>query len=195
MIMVAILNPDILSDLRMSIDEYLSADFPEGHRYELVKGVVEMSPIPDIPHDRVVNKLHRWLMLSAEGRPDVVGYMSQRFAVTISTRETAREPDFGVYGPAESPLQPGRKWRDLTPMLVIEVVSQGQEPRDYDDKRRDYWDAGVSEYWIADPQRKTLTVLSRHRVDWAEQVFSVGDAYHPANLPGLEIPVDELFRI
>src|SRR5436190_20467078 len=121
--MVAILNPDILGDVRMSIDEYLSADLPEGHRYELVKGVVEMSPIPDIPHDRVVNKLNRWLVLYAEQRPDVVGYLSQRFAVTIATRETAREPDFGVYRPSESPLQPGRRWRDVGPMLVIEVVS------------------------------------------------------------------------
>lgn len=192
--MVAILNPDILSDVRMSIDEYLAADLPEGHRYELVKGVVEMSPIPDIPHDRVVNRLNRLLVLYTEQRPDVVGYLSQRFAVAISTRETAREPDFGVYQLAESPLQPGRRWCDVVPMLVIEVVSQGQEPRDYVDKRRDYWDAGVGEYWIADPQRKTLTVLTRHRVDWTEQVFAVGESYSPAILPGLEISVDELFH-
>lgn len=193
--MVAILNPDILTDMRLSIDEYLSADLPEGHRYELVKGVVEMSPIPDIPHDRVVNKLHRWLMLYAEQRSDVVGYMSQRSAVAISARETAREPDFGVYRPAESPLQPGRKWRDVVPMLVIEVVSQGHEPRDYVDKRRDYWDAGVGEYWVADPQRKTLTVFTRQRIDWAEQVFAAGEIYRPAILPGLDISVDELFRV
>ena len=193
--MVAILNAEILSHVRMTIDEYLSADLPEGFRYELVKGVVEMSPIPDIPHDRVVNKLNRWLVLYAEQRPDVVGYLSQRFAVAVSTRETAREPDFGVYRPADSPLQPGRKWRDVVPMLVIEVVSLGQEPRDYKDKRQDYWDAGVGEYWIADPQRKTLTVLARHRLDWAEQVFAASDTYQPAILPGLEILVDALFQV
>jgi len=193
--MVAILNPDILSDVRLSIDEYLSADFPEGYRYELVGGVVMMSPIPDPSHDLVVVALNAQFVLYNARQPGVIAHISQRFAVVIPSRGTAREPDLGLYSPEESPGRSGRTWRNATPMLVVEVISPGQENRDYDDKRRDYWDAGVGEYWIADPQRKTLTVLTRQRAEWAEQVFAAGATYQPALLPGLDVVVDELFKV
>ena len=192
--MVAILNTDILPDVRMTIDEYLSADLPEGHRYELVGGVVMMSPIPDPAHDLVVDVLHALFVLYRARRPGVVANVTQRFAVIIPTRGTAREPDLGLYAPDSSPGRAGRTWRNATPMLVVEVISPGHETRDYDEKRRDYWDAGVGEYWIADSQRKTLTVLTRHRLDWAEQVFAVGTTYQPAILPGLDIAVEKLFE-
>jgi len=193
--MVAILNPDILTDMRLSIDEYLSADLPEGHRYELVGGVVMMSPIPDPSHDLVISVLNAHFVLYCARRPGVVGHISQRFGVIIPERGTAREPDLGLYSPDESPGRSGRTWRNSTPMLVVEVVSPGQAGRDYDDKRRDYWDAGVGEYWVADPQRKTLTVFTRQRLDWSEQVFAAGETYRPAILPGLDISVDELYHV
>ena len=192
--MVAILNPDILPDVRMSIDEYLSADLPEGHRYELVGGVVMMAPIPDPPHDLVVAALDAHFVLYRARRPGVIGHISQRFGVVIGNRGTVREPDLGLYPPDSSPGRAGFTWRTATPMLVVEVVSPGQETRDYDDKRRDYWEAGVGEYWIADPQRKTLTMLTRGRLDWAEQTLGVGETCRPAALPGLDISVAELFQ-
>ena len=48
------------------------------------------------------------------------------------------------------------------PDLVIEVVSAGpeSEKRDYEMKRRDYAGAGIDEYWIVDPQKRRITVLT-----------------------------------
>ncbi len=47
------------------------------------------------------------------------------------------------------------------PLLVIEVVSPGEIPRerDYIAKRTQYQDCGIPEYWIVDPQTKTILVL------------------------------------
>lgn len=73
-------------------------------------------------------------------------------------------------------------------MLVVEVISPGQEGRDYDDKRRDYWDAGVGEYWIADPVRKTLTVLTRNRVDWASKSSTSATRTGPRFCPATKFP-------
>lgn len=94
--MVAILNPDILPDVRMTIDEYLSADLPEGHRYELVGGVVMMSPIPDPSHDLVVAAFNSHFVLYCARRPGIVAHVSQRSGVLIPTRRTVREPDLGL---------------------------------------------------------------------------------------------------
>jgi Uma2 family endonuclease len=188
-----VLTPNALSDIRMTVDEYLAAELPEGYRYELVKGVVQVAPVPGIPHDSVVDRLHYVLTLYRMKRPDIVSHITQRFAVTLLDRQTAREPEFGVYGPADMSDKSGKTWKDVTPLLVVEVVSVGQEDRDYEDKRKDYWDAGVGEYWIADPVHETLFVLVRDRGQWREQTLSAGEVYRPEQFPGLEVNIDDLF--
>jgi len=192
--MIAVLSADVLPKIRMSVDDYLSADFPEGYRYELVEGVVQVAPVPDRPHDYVIERLSRMFGRSGDRRPDIVSYITQRFAVTLLDRETAREPDLGLYGPSESPRIPSKSWKIAKPLLVVEVVSPGQEARDYEDKRQDYWDAGVGEYWIADPQRETLTALVRGADGWIETVYDATMTYRPAILPGMEIRIAGLFE-
>ncbi len=192
--MVAVLSPEILANIRMTVDEYLAADLPEGYRYELVEGVVQVTPVPGIPHDSVVENLHDIFSMYKKQRPDIVAHITQRSAVTLLDRQTTREPDFAVYGPADMADKKGKTWKDVTPVLVVEVVSPDQARRDYEEKRKDYWDAGVGEYWIADPDRKMLTVLVRGSSDWSESRFDATMNYEPAIIPGLNIPVGGLFR-
>ena len=52
------------------------------------------------------------------------------------------------------------------PLLVVEVVSPGQENRDYRDKRSEYAARGILEYWIVDPIKQQVTVL-----EWVEGVY------------------------
>jgi Uma2 family endonuclease len=91
--MVVILSPSALGAVRMTVDEYLAADLPAGHRYELVEGVAHVSPVPGIAQDRAVARLHRLLTLYAERRPDLVAHITQRSAVTLPQRHVVREPD------------------------------------------------------------------------------------------------------
>ncbi len=52
-------------------------------------------------------------------------------------------------------------WARWIPEIVVEVVSEGGEKRDYEEKRREYLAAGVKEYWIIDPARRQVLVLQR----------------------------------
>ncbi len=50
------------------------------------------------------------------------------------------------------------------PDLVVEVVSPGeiQRHRDYIAKRQQYEDRGIPEYWILNPETRTVLVLTLH---------------------------------
>jgi len=185
--MVAVLSTDAIPQIRMNVDEYLTAILPEGFRYELVEGVVEMSPVPELPHDVIIDRLVVILTRYRLKASTRISHLSQRAAVTNPARQTAREPDLAAYAPAEIDATGKKGWKDMTPLLVVEVVSQGQESRDYVEKRRDYWDAGVGEYWIVDPQLRKMTVLTRAATDWIEQTFDADAVYSPAQFPGLEV--------
>ena len=48
------------------------------------------------------------------------------------------------------------------PRIAAEFVSSGRRnrQRDYVDKRQEYQEAGIEEYWIIDPQARRITVLA-----------------------------------
>ena len=68
-----------------------------------------------------------------------------------------REPDLLVLRDRSDPRRRNRYW--LGADLVVEVVSPDDPDRDLVEKRADYAEAGIAEYWIADPRDETLTVL------------------------------------
>lgn len=101
-----------------------------------------------------------------------------------------RHPDQAIY------LRPrpkgARVWTRWVPEIVIEVVSEGGEDRDYVEKREEYLRAGVVEYWILDPKLRRLLVLLRCGDVWEEVVLGEEGVYRTELLPGLEARVGEL---
>lgn len=76
--------------------------------------------------------------------------------------------------------------------LVMEVVSgdeRGRE-RDLDTKRRDYAEAGIPVYWVVDPLRDRIIVLTL-RDGRYERVgeFAPGEEVFSVFLPGFRVPV------
>ena len=69
-----------------------------------------------------------------------------------------REPDLLVLRDRADPRYQDRYW--LGADLVAEIVSPDRPERDLVDKRADYAEAGIPEYWIVDPRHDTITVLT-----------------------------------
>ena len=69
-----------------------------------------------------------------------------------------REPDILLLRNRSDPRYQDRYW--LGADLVAEVVNPSHPDRDLVEKRADYAEAGIPEYWIADPRDETLTVLA-----------------------------------
>jgi Uma2 family endonuclease len=75
--------------------------------------------------------------------------------------------------------------------VAVEFVSAGRRnaQRDYVDKRKEYQEARIREYWVIDRFRRTLTVFRKGR---KPLVVAETETYRTALLPGFELPLGQL---
>ena len=82
------------------------------------------------------------------------------------------------------------------PDLVVEVDSKGTRKRDETIKRSLYERAGVTEYWVVDPEIDVVRVYRNGASGFARPVElrrDAGDTLTTILLPALEIALEELF--
>ncbi|HEX8180530.1 MAG TPA: Uma2 family endonuclease [Pyrinomonadaceae bacterium] len=130
----------------------------DGNRYELFDGELYVSRAPGLSHQRVLANLI--LLLGNYLRQNPVGEMFPTPGV-IFDEYNAVIPDV-VFLTAEHLKRIGAQERieAEAPALAIEIVSPGKENarRDRLMKRQAYGKYGVEEYWIADPEARTLEI-------------------------------------
>lgn len=143
----------LYAGLRLSSDEYLSLP-DDGFRYELVDGVVVMSPSPSFEHQDIAGEIERQIRNFLIDNP--VGYVSHELDVSLGDR-LVYNPDL-VYVSAK---RAGRRPSKLTmaPDVVVEVLSLRTERYDLTTKLADYEASGIAEYWVIDPRRQTMRFL------------------------------------
>ena len=169
-----------------SEEEYLALD--TSRLVELSEGCLEVLPIATILHQLIVRFLSRLLetfvAAHAEGEvlvaPLPVHLWPKKF----------RAPDIVYFRPHRMKDVHGQpEGADL----VVEVVSEGEENRyrDLVTKREEYAAAGISEYWIVDPQERQITVLVLEGQAYREHgVFKPGTVASSVLLPGFSASVD-----
>jgi Uma2 family endonuclease len=173
-----------------SVPEYLALD--TNRIVELVSGCIEVHPMPSLAHQLLVGFFYRWLddfiILHKLGL-----VLFAPFPVKVLT-ETYREPDILFLKPGR--LQGTNPRSVVGADLAIEIVSEGAEnrKRDLETKPAEFAAAGISEYWIVDPQLQSITVLTldgpAYRV---HGVFRIGDRASSVLLPGLTLAVADAF--
>ena len=167
--------------------EFETANFPA----ELVDGCLELLPMPTRTHQRLL----RYLMglLQSAVKPSSLGEVLFAPCPIRLAPGHLREPDLFVAKLSESDEPPAAA--DV--LWVLEIVSPGQLNRDRDliDKRRDYAQARIPEYWIVDPIEETVTVLSLDGQSYrAHGEFKPGTVATSPLLPKFQINVTELFE-
>ncbi|MFI5455115.1 MAG: Uma2 family endonuclease [Isosphaerales bacterium] len=83
---------------------------------------------------------------------------------------------------------------------MVEFVSKSlrDRVRDYDQKRRQYLDLGVTEYWVIDRFRRTMTVFRRNPPKTgAEDVLVIHETetFRTDLLPGFELTIGQLLAV
>lgn len=158
---------------------------------ELVDGCLEFPPMPTKSHQRMVQ-----FLFSLIQRFVSQGIGGEVFVAPLPLRlwqGRIREPDI-IY------LSSEKKADELdypqSADLVVEVVSKGTESRrrDLEQKRSDYAQAKIPEYWVVDPERRQITVLVLTADSYQTHgVFGDGDSATSPLLEGFTVQVDEVW--
>lgn len=81
------------------------------------------------------------------------------------------------------------------PDLVVEVTSPSTLRADRMEKFHEYARAGVSEYWLADPQARTIEVYTlQHGAYLLRGKWGTGEVASSALLAGFDVDVEEVFK-
>jgi Uma2 family endonuclease len=93
---------------------------------------------------------------------------------------------------AGHPCRQDRFW--LGADLVVEIVGPDRPERDLVEKRGDYAEAGIPEYWIVNPDDATLTVLRLDGDTYSEHgVFRRGAVADSPTLTDFRVDVSSVF--
>ena len=174
----------------MTYEQFLNW-MDEDTRAEWVDGqVILMSPASYV-HQILVNFLANLLSLFVDDHKSGE-VIPGPFQMKLPVRPSGREPDV-LFVASEHRSLIQDTYLDGPADLVVEVISKESRGRDTLDKREEYEQSGVREYWLVDPERRELTVFLRKGRRFVEQHFSRG-RFHSTVLPGFWLEVDWLWR-
>ncbi len=139
----------------------------DGHRYELIDGVLIVSPGPALPHQDVVGNLY--LLLRAACPPHLKVVLAP-FAVALAD-DTEVQPDL-IVAPR---TQFTRKELPGPPLLAVEVLSPSTRRVDLLLKRDRLQSDGVPSYWLIDPDEPSVLVLELRDGAYVEVARVTGD--------------------
>ena len=169
-------------------DAYLWLTDHSRRLVEFTDGRVEELPMPTSTHQAIL--LFLYSLFREHLKPHGVVMVS---ALRMRIREGKfREPDILLLRDRSDPRYQDRYW--LGADLVAEVVSSDDPQRDLVEKRADYAEGGIPEYWIVDPRDETVTVLALRGDAYVEHgVFSRGDTAMSPSLEGFTVDVSAVF--
>jgi Uma2 family endonuclease len=178
----------------MTLTDFFEAEEEQGYRYELARGVLEVSEVPSDPHALLVWIILRLIAAYDLNHPGIIERAGGggEFRFWLPGMMSGRHPDVGVVLRGTP-----KDWRGRRPAaLAFEVVSEGREARDCDyiAKRAEYLAYGLREYWIVDPVTKSVTILIRDGDSWIERVYQDDEQAVSLVLPGFSIRVADLWH-
>ena len=168
------------------------ASFPDdGCRYELVDGLLLVTPGPASSHEIVRARLIQRLNVYLQGSPLLL------YAQGTVEREPAThlEPDILVAPDPTRSLQigPETKWTELEPgWLAVEISGRGSRVYDRDFKVSAYLALGVHQVWRIDLEDRCAYVS---RPDGTLEIRETSQlTWHPPGMAEpLRIPIEALF--
>jgi Uma2 family endonuclease len=163
---------------------------PDDERYELLDGELLMAPAPIESHQIAVMELGTLLhtFVKARGLGQV---FSAPYDVVLSETDVV-QPDLLFVSNERAHIRTPANVRGA-PDLVVEILSPSTASRDWRDKLDLYAEYGVKEYWLVDPDARTVTVLLLEAGAFAEVArYGAGQTLTSPTLAGFTTNLDDI---
>jgi Uma2 family endonuclease len=130
----------------------------DGHRYEVIDGVLYMTTAPSFFHQWIASRIIRLLQIHIEDPG--VGLVAFAPIGLLMPGCDPVQPDIVVVRSEERGMIYDRRINGV-PALIVEVLSPSNAEKDTEIKRAAYARAGLPEYWIVRPAERDILVLSQ----------------------------------
>jgi Uma2 family endonuclease len=188
-----VLGPD-WNGAEMTPEEFDAVEeYDENYCYELIRGVVVVNPIPLGEETGPNEMLGHLLIVYKDDDPNggiLDNTLPQQY---IRTRTGRRMADRVIWtGLGRTPHRLNDR-----PTIAVESVSGSKRDRhrDYTEKRREYMEIEIPEYWIIDRFKRTMTVVFNKPEGPSERIVHENEVYTTPLLPGFELPLGRLLAV
>ena len=180
--------------VKLTYDDFLL--FPDdGQRHELIDGEHYVTPLPNMKHQAFSGNLFFLIRSWLEAHP--VGRIFYAPFDVVFTNFDVVEPDLLYISHRRAAEILTEKHVTGAPEVVIEIGSPSTKQRDVTIKLRLYERCGVPEYWVVDPDARTVRVyLNRERrFDSPRELQAeTNDQLTSSHFEGLQLPLRKIFE-
>ncbi len=175
---------------KLTYEDYVTLP-NDGRRYEILDGVLAVSPSPRTLHQRVARRLlvalENWLQLHPIGEIFIAP------CDVILDRTTIVVPDLVFVARARAAIVT-EKAIEGTPDLIVEILSKATERHDRGAKRKLYAQYGVERYWIVDADARSLEIHALRNGAYERIGAHHGNDRVVCDIPaGFELRLDEIW--
>lgn len=164
----------------------------DDERWELLDGELVMVPSPNMPHQRVATDLVS--LLNAFVKERGLGSVYSAPTDVVLSDNNVVQPDLLFISRGREHIITHANVQGA-PDLAVEIRSTSTAERDLTVKRRLYAQHGVKEYWLVDPDARTVTVLLLGERGYEEAgTYRSGQSFVSTAVEGFSVTLDEIFQ-
>ncbi|MDR2483532.1 MAG: Uma2 family endonuclease [Treponema sp.] len=178
---------------RFTYADYKAWELNPGERYELIDGAAYAMAAPNTGHQIIAMTLYGEFYNFLKGkpcRPIPAPFDVRLFYQEDESDDTVVQPDLTVLC---DPGKLGDEGCRGAPDLVMEILSPSNTAIEMERKLNLYQEAGVREYWVVDPLNRRVCVYLLKDDRYVPRTFRAADRAQSAILPGLELPLADVF--
>ena len=175
--------------IKFTYKDYLQ--LPEEKRYELIEGEFFMVPSPNYYHQVISKRLFR--VLDDYVRKFELGEVLYAPLDVVLSEENVLQPDILFISKERFSIITDKSIQGA-PDLVIEILSSATADRDKGLKQKLYANYGVQEYWLVDPDKRVIEVMTLGEGGFESTgIYQEGAILKSPLLRGISIKVSEIF--
>lgn len=186
-------NASYLKKGGYTYEDYLKLPEERGYRHEILDGFLVREPSPSKHHQRVTAALFRQLADFFEKFDPEGELFFAPLDVTLTVYNVLQPDILWISGCRRDIAHEERI--DGPCDLVVEVMSPTNRRKDRLRKMEIYRKAGISHYWLADPEENTLEAFALRGEHYALiAIGGPGDEFTHPDFSGMDLDLERVFR-